>query len=54
MTKYLGAILQLIGVLVLAIPFFLKSTTNFTLIAGIVLVILGFVLHILLGRKANK
>lgn len=49
--KYLGAVIQLIGALVLAIPALMDKSSNFTLGLGLLLVILGFVLHIVLNRK---
>ncbi|MCI6154487.1 MAG: hypothetical protein PUI84_03820 [Bacteroidales bacterium] len=51
--KYLGSILLLIGVLVIAIPHFLDVTSNVTLGSGLALVIIGFLAHIFLNRKAG-
>lgn len=51
--KYLGSILLLIGVLVIAIPHFLDATSNVTLGSGLALVIIGFLAHIILNRKAG-
>ncbi len=53
MKKYIGAILQLIGVLILAIPYFTNNSTNVTLLLGVLVVILGFALHIILGRRSK-
>ncbi|MDY6148743.1 MAG: hypothetical protein SPI35_06990 [Porphyromonas sp.] len=53
MKKYIGAILQLIGVLILAIPYFTNNSTNITLLLGVLVVILGFALHIILGRRSK-
>ena len=44
--KYIGAIVMLIGVAFLAIPFFLGTTNNPTLITGLILVVEGFLGHI--------
>ncbi len=44
--KYTGAIVMLIGVAVLAIPFFQDTTNNTNLLIGLVLVIEGFLGHI--------
>lgn len=51
--KYLGAIILLIGVLVLAIPAFTDKITNNSLLIGLLLVIIGFFAHIVIGRKAK-
>ena len=51
--KYLGSILLLIGVFVIAIPHFLDQTSNVTLGGGLGLVIIGFLAHIFLNRKAG-
>lgn len=50
--RYIGVILVLVGVLVIAVPALRGATTNTTLIVGIVLELLGFILHIVLNRKA--
>ena len=50
--QYIGALIQLIGVLVLAIPYFSGASSNVTLIIGTLLVVVGFLLHIFVGRKA--
>ena len=42
LAKYSGAFVMLIGVLVLAIPFFRGTTTNTSLVIGIIIVIEGF------------
>lgn len=52
--KYLGAIILLIGVLVIAVPAFLKVTTNVTLGLGLCLVILGFVGHIVFNCRVGE
>lgn len=44
--RYSGVIVMLIGVAVLALPFFSGNTNNSNLIIGLVLVIQGFLGHI--------
>lgn len=44
--KYSGIIVMLIGVAVLAIPFFQGATNNINLLIGLILVIEGFFGHI--------
>lgn len=51
---YLGAIVLLIGVLVLAVPAFIHTTSNVTLYIGIILVILGYILHIVLNKRNER
>jgi hypothetical protein len=41
----------LIGELFLIIPFFMHNQTNEKLLAGLVLVITGFILYILINKK---
>ncbi|KXB37419.1 hypothetical protein HMPREF1869_00399 [Bacteroidales bacterium KA00251] len=50
--RYIGAILLLVGVLIIAIPGFMGTTTNTTLVLGLILEIIGFALHIILGKRA--
>lgn len=50
----LGIILVLIGVLVIAIPAFQRATSNLTLVLGLALEIVGFILHIVLGRRVRS
>lgn len=51
--KYLGAIILLVGVLVLAIPAFTNSISDKSLMIGLFLVVVGFFAHIILGRRAK-
>jgi uncharacterized membrane protein HdeD (DUF308 family) len=44
--KYIGVIVMLIGVAVLAVPFFMGTTNNTNLIIGLVLVIEGLLGYI--------
>ena len=49
--KYVGAIILLVGVLVLAVPFFGGGMTNALLLVGLFLIIVGFFVHIFLNKK---
>lgn len=49
--KYLGAIILLIGVAVLAVPFLSGGITNSLLLVGLFLIIAGFFVHIFLNKK---
>lgn len=51
--NYLGAIVLLIGAVVIAVPAFTKTQTNLSLIIGDILVLVGFILHIWINRKAK-
>lgn len=48
--KYSGVFVMIIGVLVLAIPFFVGSTNNTNLLIGLLLVIEGFLGHIFVNN----
>ena len=48
--RYVGVIVLLIGVLVLIIPYFLTISSNTTLLVGLLLVIAGFILHIIIDK----
>ena len=52
--KYLGILVLLIGVGVLAIPAFSGTMSNGMLIAGLVLVLLGYVGHIILNKNSKR
>lgn len=49
--KYSGIFIQLIGVLFLVIPFFMKIQNNATLLTGWILVITGFLLYIIINKR---
>jgi len=49
--KYLGVFILLIGVAVLLVPKMLGNPSNTYLLAGLVIVIVGFLGHIFLNRK---
>jgi hypothetical protein len=48
-----GIIVLLIGELLLIIPFFGGCQSNTTLLSGLILVVLGFILYIVLNKKCN-
>ncbi len=50
LSKYLGVIVMFIGVAFLAIPFFMGTINNTTLILGLVLIIEGFLGHIYINN----
>ncbi|MDR1939150.1 MAG: hypothetical protein LBQ73_11735 [Tannerellaceae bacterium] len=49
--KYLGVIILLIGVAVLAIPAFLSGVNNTILLSGSGIIVLGYLTHIFLNRR---
>lgn len=49
--KNLGVIVLLIGVAVLAVPFYNGTMTNTYLLAGVSLVIFGYICHIALNKR---
>lgn len=49
--KYLGAIILLIGVAVLAVPFLSGGISNTLLLVGMFLILVGFFMHIFLNKK---
>jgi hypothetical protein len=51
--KYLGVIILLIGVAILAIPSFLNGVNNTILLSGMGVIILGYLTHIFLNRKVE-
>ncbi|WP_329904281.1 hypothetical protein [Porphyromonas pogonae] len=52
--KYLGVVILLVGVLVLAIPALTNTSSNGTLWTGLILIIAGFFTHIFINRKIEK
>lgn len=52
--KYAGVVVVLIGALVLIIPGFLHTTSNATLTVAGILLVIGFVAHIVLNRFVVK
>lgn len=51
--KYSGIFVQLIGVLLLVIPFFGNFQSNTTLIIAWLLIVSGFVLYILINKRIS-
>jgi hypothetical protein len=49
--KYLGVIILLIGVAILAIPAFLDGVNNTVLLSGLGVILLGYLTHIFLNRR---
>ena len=49
--KNCGIIVLIIGELFLIIPFFTKNQTNYTLLAGWILVLVGFILYLFINKK---
>ena len=53
--RYLGVLVHLIGVIVLAIPAISGSAgSNVMLVLGLVLVLLGYVGHIMLNKNSKR
>ena len=50
--RYLGIIIQVIGVAVLAVPFFGGFESNKSLLAGLLMVVGGFILHIIIRKRS--
>ena len=50
LAKYSGVIVMIIGVAVLAIPFFMGTTNNTNLLIGLALVIEGFLGHLFVNN----
>lgn len=48
--KYTGLIIELIGVALLIIPKLMETTSNVTLAAGGLCMIIGVIVHIILNR----
>jgi len=49
--KYLGVLILLIGVVVLILPTFLGNPSNTFLLAGMAIILVGFLGHIILNKK---
>jgi uncharacterized membrane protein HdeD (DUF308 family) len=49
--KSLGVVILLVGVGILAVPAFTDMRNNTVLGAGLLLIILGFIVHIFLNKK---
>lgn len=51
--KYVGIILVLAGAAILAVPQFMGTTTNSTLGAGVIVIVLGILVHIVINRNID-
>ncbi|MDR1645642.1 MAG: hypothetical protein LBS05_07470 [Tannerellaceae bacterium] len=51
--KYLGVIILLIGVAILAVPAFTNGVNNTILLSGGGVIVIGYVAHIVLNKKAE-
>ena len=51
LVKYLGVIVLLIGVIILAVPAINGGITNTILMAGLGGIILGYISHIVINKK---
>jgi hypothetical protein len=51
--KYLGVIILLIGVAILAVPSFLNGVNNTILLAGLGTILIGYLVHIYLNKKVE-
>ncbi len=51
--KNLGVIVLLIGVVILAVPFLTGSMTNGILFTGLLVIILGYVGHIVINKRVE-
>ncbi|MDH6304515.1 uncharacterized membrane protein HdeD (DUF308 family) [Parabacteroides sp. PF5-5] len=51
--KYLGVFILLIGVAVLAVPTITGALSNAMLIAGLALIVVGYLAHIFLNKKVE-
>ena len=51
--KYIGVLIMIIGVLILVIPFLQGTSTNTTLLIGLLIIIEGFLGHIFVNNLKN-
>lgn len=51
--KYIGVLVMIIGVLILVIPFLQGSTTNTSLLIGLLIIIQGFMGHLFVNNLKN-
>ena len=51
--KNLGVIILLIGVAILAVPAFTGSSSNTTLLAGLVVSVIGYISHIAINKRVE-
>lgn len=52
--KYLGVIVLLVGVVVLAVPAFQGALNNGILLVGLGIIILGYVGHIFINKRLEE
>ncbi|MDR3268973.1 MAG: hypothetical protein LBT83_07895 [Tannerella sp.] len=52
--KYLGVLILLIGVAVLAVPAITGGVTNNNLVVGLLLIVVGYIGHIVLTKKIES
>ncbi|WFE85252.1 MULTISPECIES: hypothetical protein [Parabacteroides] len=53
LVKNLGVIVLLIGVIILAVPAITGGVTNTILIAGLAIIIIGYIGHIVINKKVQ-
>ena len=53
LVKYLGVIILLVGVAILAVPSFMGTSSNGVLVAGLACVIAGFIGHIFINNRVQ-
>ncbi len=53
LVKSLGVIILLIGVVVLAVPAFTGGVNNSILLAGLALIIIGYLSHIVINKRVE-
>lgn len=52
--KYIGVLVMIVGVLFLVIPFLQGSTTNLSLIIGLIIIIEGFLGHMFVNNLKSS
>lgn len=52
--KNLGVIVLLIGVVILAVPAMTGGLTNAVLMTGLIVIVVGYLSHIFLNKKAES
>lgn len=51
--KNLGVIILLIGVAILAVPALTGSSSNTTLMAGLLVIVIGYISHITINKRVE-
>lgn len=50
--KYIGVFVVLVGVAILAVPYLMNGSTTNTLVAtGLIVILIGYFGHIIIGKK---